>query len=86
MRVKNEDRRRISVLFIDMAGFTSFSEAADPEQIHIVQREYFASVRNVIHQYGGILEKYIGDAAMAVFGAPIATAGGQKCMPTTAAA
>ncbi|HZM79377.1 MAG TPA: AAA family ATPase [Candidatus Limnocylindrales bacterium] len=71
--MKNEDRRRISVLFIDMAGFTSFSEAADPEQIHIVQREYFATVRDVIHQYGGILEKYIGDAAMAIFGAPIAT-------------
>jgi len=61
------------VLFIDMAGFTSFSELADPEQIHIVQREYFAAVRDVIHQYGGILEKYIGDAAMAIFGAPVAT-------------
>ncbi len=71
--VNNEDRRRISVLFIDMAGFTSFSELADPEQVRTVQREYFLTVREVIHQYGGILEKYIGDAVMAVFGAPIAT-------------
>lgn len=56
-----------------MVGFTSFSELADPEQIHKVQREYFSTVRQVIHQYGGILEKYIGDAVMAIFGAPVAT-------------
>ncbi len=56
-----------------MAGFTSFSELADPEQVRTVQREYFVTVRDVVHQYGGILEKYIGDAVMAVFGAPIAT-------------
>ncbi len=70
---KNEDRRRITVLFIDMAGFTSFSELADPEQIRVLQREYFASLREVMRQYGGVIEKYIGDAVMAVFGAPVAT-------------
>ncbi len=69
----NEDRRRITVLFIDMAGFTSFSELADPEQIRKLQQEYFASLRDVIRQYGGVIEKYIGDAVMAVFGAPVAT-------------
>jgi class 3 adenylate cyclase len=71
--VKNEDRRRITVLFIDMAGFTSFSELADPEQIRMLQREYFAILREVMRQYGGVIEKYIGDAVMAVFGAPVAT-------------
>jgi class 3 adenylate cyclase len=71
--VKIEDRRRITVLFIDMAGFTSFSEAADPEQIRNLQQEYFALIREVMRQYGGVVEKYIGDAVMAVFGAPIAT-------------
>jgi predicted ATPase/class 3 adenylate cyclase len=71
--VKNEDRRRITVLFIDMAGFTSFSELADPEQIRVLQREYFAALREVMRQYGGVIEKYIGDAVMAVFGAPVAT-------------
>jgi class 3 adenylate cyclase len=73
LTVKNEDRRRITVLFIDMAGFTSFSELADPEQIRILQREYFAALREVMRQYGGVIEKYIGDAVMAVFGAPVAT-------------
>ncbi|HCT76181.1 MAG TPA: guanylate cyclase, partial [Micromonosporaceae bacterium] len=70
---KNEDRRRITVLFIDMAGFTSFSELADPEQIRTLQHEYFATLREVVRQYGGVIEKYIGDAVMAVFGAPVAT-------------
>lgn len=56
-----------------MAGFTSFSELADPEQVRTVQREYFHTVREVVHQYGGIVEKYIGDAVVAIFGAPIAT-------------
>jgi class 3 adenylate cyclase len=70
---KIEDRRRITVMFIDMAGFTSFSELADPEQIHNLQQDYFATVREVVRQYGGVVEKYIGDAVMAVFGAPIAT-------------
>ncbi|GIH11644.1 hypothetical protein Rhe02_97110 [Rhizocola hellebori] len=61
------------MLFIDMAGFTSFSELADPEQIRKLQQEYFNSLRDVIRQYGGVIEKYIGDAVMAIFGAPIAT-------------
>ncbi|WP_376776265.1 AAA family ATPase [Allocatelliglobosispora scoriae] len=68
-----EDRRHVSVLFVDMVGFTGFAELADPEQVRSTQHEYFSMVRQVIRQYGGVVEKYIGDAVMAIFGAPIAT-------------
>jgi class 3 adenylate cyclase len=70
---RQEDRRRVSVLFMDMVEFTSYAESADPEQVRSIQNEYFTTVRKVIRQYGGILEKYIGDAVMAIFGAPVAT-------------
>ncbi|MDI1466351.1 adenylate/guanylate cyclase domain-containing protein [Catellatospora sp. KI3] len=71
--VVHEDRRQVSVLFLDMVGFTTFSEQADPEQVRTLQQEYFATVRQVVRQYGGVVEKYIGDAVMAIFGAPVAT-------------
>jgi class 3 adenylate cyclase len=67
------DRRRVSVLFIDVVEFTSYAEGADPEQVRAMQNDYFTTVRRVIGQYGGVVEKYIGDAAMALFGAPVAT-------------
>ena len=68
-----EDRRQVSVLFIDMVDFTTYAERADPEQVRSLQQEYFATVRRVVRQYGGVVEKYIGDAVMALFGAPVAT-------------
>ena len=70
---KLEDRRRVSVLFLDEVDSTVYSESADPEQVRGIQTEYFATARRVIRQYGGVVEKYIGDAVMAVFGAPVAT-------------
>src|SRR5947207_10303203 len=71
--LSQEDRRRVSVLFLDMVWFTAYAEQADPEQVRSIQSEYFATARKVIRQYGGVVEKYIGDAVMALFGAPVAT-------------
>ncbi|MET7750953.1 adenylate/guanylate cyclase domain-containing protein [Micromonospora sp. NPDC005367] len=68
-----EDRRQVSVLFVDIVDFTAYAERADPEQARGLQQTYFATVRRIVHQYGGVVEKYIGDAVMALFGAPVAT-------------
>ncbi|WP_229400265.1 ATP-binding protein [Micromonospora okii] len=71
--VIQEDRRQVSVLFIDIVDFTTYAERADPEQARGLQQGYFTTVRRLVHQYGGVVEKYIGDAVMALFGAPVAT-------------
>jgi class 3 adenylate cyclase len=71
--LQQEDRRRVSVLFIDVVEFTGYAETTDPEQVRVIQNAYFSTVRRVIRQYGGVVEKYIGDAVMALFGAPVAT-------------
>ena len=65
-----EERRLVTVLFVDLVGFTSRSEASDPEEIREIQRAYFAAVASEVHRYGGRVEKYIGDAVMALYGAP----------------
>jgi class 3 adenylate cyclase/tetratricopeptide (TPR) repeat protein len=72
-QVHSEDRRRISVLFVDLIDFTPYVERTDPEQVREIQTGFFSAVRRVIAQYGGVVEKYIGDAVMALFGAPVAT-------------
>lgn len=72
-RLPIEERRPVSALFIDMVNFTTMSEDIDPEQVRRVQNDYFATVRQVINQYGGVVEKYIGDAVLALFGAPVAS-------------
>ncbi|HJP70274.1 MAG TPA: adenylate/guanylate cyclase domain-containing protein, partial [Candidatus Limnocylindria bacterium] len=64
------ERRIVTVLFADLVGFTPLSERLDAEEVAAVQDAYFASVRETIERHGGVLEKFIGDAAMAVFGAP----------------
>ncbi len=63
----------VSVLFVDVVGWTSAAEQLDPEDLRAAQSDYFAAVRTVIEQSGGTLEKYIGDAVLACFGAPRAT-------------
>ncbi|WJK36907.1 adenylate/guanylate cyclase domain-containing protein [Solwaraspora sp. WMMA2065] len=68
-----EDRRRVSVLFIDLINFTPYVERVDPEQVRRMQTNFFSIARRVVGQYGGVVEKYIGDAVMALFGAPVAT-------------
>src|SRR5688572_30803836 len=66
------ERRIVTVLFADLVGFTPLSERLDPEDVATIQDAYFGAVRDTITRYGGVLEKFIGDAAMAVFGVPAA--------------
>ncbi len=66
------ERRLVSVLFADLVGFTAFAEGRDAEQVRDLQSRYFDTVREIIGRYGGIVEKFIGDAVMALWGAPIA--------------
>jgi predicted ATPase/class 3 adenylate cyclase len=66
------ERRLVSVLFADLVGYTSFSEGRDFEDVRELQSRYFETARRVIERYGGTVEKFIGDAVMAVWGTPIA--------------
>src|SRR6185437_14001715 len=66
-----EERKIVSVLFVDLVGFTSASEQADPEDVRAQLRTYHARVKQEIERFGGTVEKFIGDAVMAVFGAPV---------------
>jgi len=65
-----DERRLVTVLFADLVGFTGRAEEGDPEAVRELQRAYFAAVAAEVERFGGIVEKYIGDAAMALFGAP----------------
>jgi class 3 adenylate cyclase/tetratricopeptide (TPR) repeat protein len=66
-----EERKVVSVLFCDLVGFTAASEAADPEDVRARLRPYHERVRVELERYGGTVEKFVGDAVMAVFGAPV---------------
>jgi adenylate cyclase len=63
--------QKVSVMFADIRGFTQFSERTEPERVVEVLNEYFTRVTDVILDHGGMIDKYIGDAVMAVFGVPI---------------
>ena len=67
---RTEERRIVTTLFCDLVGFTSLSERNDPELIDGFLRRYHAAARKAIESYGGTLEKFIGDAVVAVFGVP----------------
>ncbi|MEA2282591.1 MAG: hypothetical protein QOK21_3198 [Solirubrobacteraceae bacterium] len=67
-----QERRLVSVLFADLIGYTTFSEGRDPEEVRHVLSEYFEIARRIIGAYGGTVEKFIGDAVMALWGAPVA--------------
>jgi class 3 adenylate cyclase/tetratricopeptide (TPR) repeat protein len=69
------ERRVCSVLFADLVGFTPLAESRDPEPVRELLSRYFEMARMVIGRYGGVVEKFIGDAVMAVWGAPAATEG-----------
>jgi class 3 adenylate cyclase/tetratricopeptide (TPR) repeat protein len=66
------ERRLVSVLFGDLVGFTPLSEDRDPEEVRELLSRYFDTARRVIDRYGGTVEKFIGDAIMAVWGTPVA--------------
>jgi class 3 adenylate cyclase len=66
------ERRTTSVLFGDLVSFTTLSEQRDPEEVRELLSAYFAVARTVVGRYGGTIEKFIGDAVMAVWGVPVA--------------
>jgi len=66
------ERRLVSVLFVDLVGFTPFAEDRDPEEVRDTLASYVALARTVIGRHGGTVEKFVGDAVMAVWGAPVA--------------
>ncbi len=69
------ERRVCSVMFCDVVGFTPLSESRDPEAVRELLSRYFEVARTVVGRYGGVVEKFIGDAVMAVWGTPVAAEG-----------
>ncbi|HET8525641.1 MAG TPA: AAA family ATPase [Actinomycetota bacterium] len=67
-----EERKVVSVLFVDLVGFTARSDNADPEDVRATLRLYHELLKREIERFGGTVEKFIGDAVMAVYGAPVA--------------
>src|SRR6202035_4405731 len=65
-----EERRVVTILFADVAGSTALGDALAPEDVRILLRRYYDVAREAVGEHGGILEKFIGDAVVAVFGFP----------------
>jgi class 3 adenylate cyclase/tetratricopeptide (TPR) repeat protein len=72
MSVVRQERKVVTVLFADLVGFTARSEQLDPEDVAAVLRPYHERLRSELVRFGGTVEKFIGDAVMALFGAPVA--------------
>ncbi|MGN6431559.1 MAG: AAA family ATPase [Gaiellaceae bacterium] len=70
--VAREERKMITVLFADLVGFTSRAERLDPEDVSALLSPYYARLRHELERHGGTVEKFIGDAVVALFGAPAA--------------
>ena len=66
-------RKFVSVLFCDLTGSTALGDRTDPEALRAVMRRYYDNARAVLERHGGTVEKFVGDAVMAVFGIPVAT-------------
>ena len=65
------DKKELSVLFSDIRGFTTLAEEMEPEALVNLLNEYLTDMTNIVFEFDGLLDKYIGDAVMAVFGAPL---------------
>src|SRR6266542_4238000 len=66
------ERKVVTVLFVDLVGFTARAEELDPEDVEAILRPYHERLRGELERFGGTVEKFIGDAVMALFGAPVA--------------
>src|SRR2546421_8567720 len=69
---QRETRKVVTVLFCDLVGSTALGESTDPEALRARMRRYFADLRMILERHGGAVEKFVGDAVMAVFGVPVA--------------
>src|SRR5438552_7668787 len=67
-----KERKVVTCLFADLVGFTARAESLDPEDVEAILRPYHERLRSELERYGGTVEKFIGDAVMALFGAPVA--------------
>src|ERR687884_38253 len=70
--IPREERKVVTVVFADLVGFTARAERLDPEDVRSLLSPYYARPRAEIERFGGTVEKFIGDAVMALFGAPVA--------------
>ncbi|HYV89828.1 MAG TPA: adenylate/guanylate cyclase domain-containing protein, partial [Candidatus Polarisedimenticolia bacterium] len=68
----SDERRQVAILFVDLSGFTALSSKLDAEDLRQLVEAFYAKVEGVIAHYGGTVDKHIGDAVMALFGAPVA--------------
>jgi class 3 adenylate cyclase len=66
-----EQRKTVTVLFCDVTGSTALGERLDPESLRVLLAHYFARMKEIVESHGGTVEKFIGDAVMAVFGVPV---------------
>ena len=71
MSERRRERKVVTVLFADLVGFTSRAETLDPEDVEAILGPYHERLRAELERHGGTVEKFIGDAVMAVFGAPV---------------
>src|SRR5436189_3954213 len=71
-REPRKERKVVTCLFADLIGFTARAESLDPEDVEAILRPYHERLRSELERYGGTVEKFIGDAVMALFGAPTA--------------
>src|ERR1700694_2850044 len=68
---RQEQRKTVTVLFCDVTGSTSLGESVDPEALRRLLARYFEQMKAIVERHGGTVEKFIGDAIMAVFGVPV---------------
>jgi class 3 adenylate cyclase/tetratricopeptide (TPR) repeat protein len=67
-----EERRYVTVLFVNLSGFRAFADGRDPEEVNGLLQAYFAALADVLARHGGVVEQYLNDAVMALFGIPVA--------------
>src|SRR3954452_17134586 len=67
-----EVRKVVTVVFCDLSGSTALGDRTDPETLRATMRSYYGEMRAILERHGGTVEKFVGDAVMAVFGVPVA--------------